>query len=102
VVVQFDLEERSSLKQGNWNEIARLGGEAQDLGLHPNDQVEWMPFLQAYAFLGDEKHVKALSTRINTDPSYRQLACNNINAMNGYGYPLSPDIQQQVDELFCQ
>jgi hypothetical protein len=102
VVVQFDLEERSSRQQGDWDEIARLGDEAQDLGLHPNDRVEWMPFLQAYAFLSDEKQVKALSTRINTDPFYRQLACKNINAMNGYGYPLSTDIQQQVDELFCQ
>ena len=89
-------------QQGDWKEIARLGNEAQKLELHPNDQIEWMPFLQAYAFLGNDKQVKVLSTRINTEPFYRQLACQNLNRMAEYGYPLAPEIQSQVDELFCQ
>ncbi|MBK9925606.1 MAG: hypothetical protein IPP66_09970 [Anaerolineales bacterium] len=89
-------------QQGNWEEVARLGNEAQKLELHPNDQIEWMPFLQAYAFLGNKKQVNGISTRINTEPYYRQLACKNLNAMADHGYPLTPDMQSQVDELFCQ
>jgi hypothetical protein len=89
-------------QQGDWEEIARLGDEAQKLELHPNDQIEWMPFLQAYAFLGKDKQVKILSTRVNTEPFYRQLACKNLNAMAEHGYPLIPEMQSNVDELFCQ
>ena len=38
-------------QEGDWDEIARLGNDAQKLDLHPNDQIEWMPFLQAYAVI---------------------------------------------------
>jgi hypothetical protein len=89
-------------QQGGWEEVARLGDEAQKLNLNPDDQVEWMPFLQAYAFLGKDKQVKVLSTRINTEPFYRQLACKNLNAMTEHGYPLAPEMQSYVDELFCK
>lgn len=89
-------------QQGDWNAVARLGDEAQKLDLHPNDQIEWMPFLQAYAFLDNSKQVKGISTRINTEPSYRQQACRNFNSMSDFGYPLSPEMQSYVDELFCK
>jgi len=89
-------------QQGDWKEIARLGNEAQKLELHPDDQIEWMPFLQAYAFTGNDKQVKGLSTRINTEPFYKQLACKNLNAMPELGYPLTPEMQTQVGELFCK
>jgi hypothetical protein len=88
-------------QQGDWQLVANLGNEAQKLGLHPNDQVEWMPFLQAYAFLGDQKHVKEISTRIKTESFYRQQACRNLNAMADYGYPLSPEMQSSVERLYC-
>lgn len=87
---------------GDWQAIARLGHEAQKLGLHPNDQVEWMPFLQAYAFLGDQKQVKGLSTRINTEKFYRDQACRNLNAMSEFGYPLSAEMTSYVSDLFCK
>ena len=88
-------------QQGDWQEVAQLGDEAQKLGLHPNDQIEWMPFLQAYAFLGDQKQVKKISTRINTESFYEQQACRNLNAMAENQYPLPLEIQSTVDELFC-
>jgi len=89
-------------QQGDWIAIARLGDEAQKMKLHPDDQIEWMPFLQAYAFTGNDKQVKGISTRINTEYFYKQLACKNLNAMPELGYPLTPEMQNQVDELFCQ
>jgi hypothetical protein len=88
-------------QQGDWKLVAKLGDEAQKLGLHPNDQVEWMPFLQAYAFLGDQKQVKGISTRINTESFYRQQACWILKDMSGHGYPLPLEMQNSVDELFC-
>ncbi len=89
-------------QRGDWEEVARLGTEAEELGLHPNDQIELMPFLQAYAFLGNQKQVKGMSTRINTQLFYQEQACDHLNAMTDQGYPLSTEMQTRVDELFCK
>jgi hypothetical protein len=85
-------------QQGDWQKVAQLGNEAQKLGLHPNDQIEWMPFLQAYAMLGEQKQVKGISTRINTEPYYQHQACADLSALN----TLSPQMQASVAELFCK
>lgn len=89
-------------QQGDWLEVARLGNEAQKLGLHPNDQIELMPFLQAYAYLGDQKQVKGLSTRINTQLFYRQQACDQLSSMVDAKYTLSAEMQNYAGELFCK
>ena len=88
-------------QQGDWNSVIKLYNEAQKLGLHPNDQIELIPFLQAYAFLGDQKQVKNLSTRINTHPFYTQQACRSLAMMTEYGFPLTPEMQTYADKLFC-
>lgn len=80
----------------NWEEIAKIGNEVDNLGLHPNDQIEWMPFLQSAAFSGDEKLVKQISTRMNSQLLYKQQACQNLSAMH-----LTPEMQERVNELFC-
>ncbi len=86
-------------QQMDWQKVAQLGDKAQRLGLHPNDQIEWMPFLQAYAILGDQKQVKDISTRINTDPFYQHQACANLNAL---AKSLSLEMQTSMAELFCK
>lgn len=88
-------------QQGKWNEIIILAQEATKLGLHPNDQIEWMPFLQAYALSGNEKKVKQISRLINTEVYYKQQACKNLRAMDDHGYPLSLEMQAYVDQIFC-
>lgn len=89
-------------QQGDWQLVVQLGDDARQLGLHPNDQIEWLPFLQAYAIFGDQKELKEISTRINTEPFYQRQACQNLNALTGYGYVLSSEIQSQVGKLFCK
>lgn len=89
-------------QQGDWKKVAQLGAQVDKLGLHPNDQIEWMPFLQAYAALDNLKEVKGISTRINTQLFYKQQACDRLNSMTELGYPLSAEMQSEVDELFCQ
>lgn len=88
-------------QQGEWDEIIILEQEAIKLGLHPNDQIEWMPFLQAHAFLGNEKKVRQISRLINTEVYYKQQACQNLGAMDDHGYPLSLEMQTYVDKIFC-
>ena len=60
-----------------------------------------MPFLQAAAFLGDEKMVKQISTRINIETFYKQQACQNLQAMAVHGYPLLPTMDTFIADLFC-
>jgi len=88
-------------QQGDWDRVIKYYDQALKLGLHPNDQIELIPFLQAYAFLGDQKQVKNLSTRINTHPFYTQQACHSLTAMAEHGYPLTPEMQTYADKLFC-
>ena len=88
-------------QQGDWEEIARLGHEVEKLGYHPNDQIEWMPFLQAYALLGNQKELKDISTRINTEKFYKKQACEILRTMPKYGYTLQPGMIRFADELFC-
>jgi hypothetical protein len=88
-------------QQGDWHGVIKFYAEALKLSLHPNDQIELMPFLQAYAFLGDQKQVKNLSTRINTHPFYTEQACHSLAGMAERGYPLTPEMQTYADKLFC-
>lgn len=88
-------------QQGDWDDIAKLGGQVAKLELYPNDQIEWMPFLQAYALLGDKDQVKQISTRINTQTFYKQQACRNLRVMAEQEYALYGEMQSFVDELFC-
>lgn len=88
-------------QQGNWKEVAALGDKAQKLGLHPNDQIEWTPFLQAYAYQNDSKKVQDISTKINTVGFYQYQTCQNVASMNENGYPLQPDMIALTDKLFC-
>jgi hypothetical protein len=84
-------------QQENWNAIAQLQKEVTRLNLHPDDQIEWMPFLQAAAMLGDEKQIKQISTRMNTERFYKYQACQNLKGAIG----LTSYIKSYVIELFC-
>jgi hypothetical protein len=84
-------------QKADWVAVSKIQSEVTRLDLHPNDQVEWMPFLQSAAMLGDVKQVKRISTLINTEQLYKQQACQNLMAMDA----LKDEIQDVVGELFC-
>ena len=86
---------------GDWDQVIAIYEEAEKKELHPNDQIELMPFLQAYAYRGDLNAVKQLSTRINTEPFYKEQACTILREMGMHGYPLSTESQLNADKLFC-
>jgi hypothetical protein len=95
--------ERAELARqaGDWQAVAALYAEAEQLALQPGDRIEWMPFLQAYAALGDRETVKALAARINVEPLYKSQACTNLRGMPAAGNPLPADMQAYSDEIFC-
>ena len=86
---------------GDWETIAQLGNQANEMGLSPNDQIELMPFLQAHAFLGNEEKVKEISVLLNAEAWYKRQACQNLYGMEKNGYPLRIDMLALVEELFC-
>lgn len=88
-------------QQGKWQEVIELANDAQKQNLKPNDQIEWMPFLQAYAIMDDMKNVKQLATRINTQPFYKYQACNTLIEMAASGHPFSEEMQGLTNKMFC-
>jgi hypothetical protein len=90
-----------ALQSGEWEKVAELGDQASKAGLHPEDWVEWTPFLQAYAYLDDVPHFSATAHRIN-GASYPKLqACNILKKMQATGFSFSSAIQTQMNNLLC-
>ncbi len=89
-------------QQGDWETVAELGEKANRLELIPSDLIEWTPFVQAYAYLGQTEKVEQLAAYFKNDPFHNPQLCKNLNRMNENGYPLQPAMQAKVDALFCK
>ena len=86
---------------GDWEAVLRFYEEAKSLELTPNDQIELMPFLQAFAYLGDTQKVRQISTIVNAEAWYKLQACQVLGGMAEQGFPLQPDMSAYTDKLFC-
>jgi hypothetical protein len=87
---------------GDWEAIVALHKEAVALKLSPNDQIELMPFLQAYAYQGDNQAVKKISSIINSEKWYKYQACRVLRGMSDQGFALQPEMSAYVEKLFCE
>jgi hypothetical protein len=65
-------------QRGDWQEVARLGDEAQGQGFRPVDWVEWMPFVEAYAYTGQPEKVSQLAPILMDDPYLRFQTCRLV------------------------
>ncbi len=90
-----------ALQTGDWQKVAELGNEAAKASLHPEDSVEWIPFLQAYAYLGDVQSFNGTAHRINGDPYAKSEACHTLTSMQKSGFAFSSVIQTQTNNLLC-
>jgi hypothetical protein len=91
-----------ALQEGDWEKILQLGEEAARQKLSPNDRIEWAPFLQAYAFKGDEEAFKATAIKMDTSPFVRNAACRTLLKMQERGPRFTPEIQALMDEKLCR
>jgi hypothetical protein len=66
-----------ALQMGDWAGAARLADEARLADVQPQDEAEWLPVLEAYANVGDEKKAKRVSTFI-TDRDTRLYLCQQL------------------------
>ncbi len=85
----------------DWKQIAALGKPVDAIGLHPNDGVEWTPFLQAYAYLGDVAHFNQTARRLAADPFARVQACSILRRMRQGSSSFNPEIDAQISNLLC-
>jgi hypothetical protein len=90
-----------ALQTGDWQKAADLGNEAGRAGLHPEDPIEWIPFLQAYAYLGDAPSFTATAHRTNGDPHAKKEACKILTDMQKSVYPPNALIETQINNLLC-
>ncbi len=82
---------------GDWDTVLQLGQEAFGKNLTPQDSIEWMPFLQAYARTGDLAHLEKLAPQITASPYTAQQACQTIRSMPG----LQESVMEEVVSLYC-
>ncbi|MEI6289697.1 MAG: hypothetical protein WCP19_04625, partial [Chloroflexota bacterium] len=80
----------------NFQEVARLGNEAVEKGFSAKDQVEWLPFLQAYAVQNDRKSLEMINQKL-TDPYIRKQACQSITRIHG----IQNSGTELINSLFC-
>lgn len=88
-------------QQGSWEDIVALYKEALQQGHYPNDGVEWLPFLQAYAALGDMDKLREFKPIILADPFLAMQTCRVLTTMNET-HPFDPDIQMYIQISFCE
>ena len=84
-------------QRGDWDEILKLGHEALEKGFAPEDNIEWMPFLQAYAQAGNIEHLTNLAPSITSDPYVAQQVCQTVSSMPD----LSTQVAGTIDSLYC-
>jgi hypothetical protein len=81
---------------GDWDAVLQLGEEAISLGYFAKDQIEWMPFLQAYALANDLPHVKEIASFMDSDLIAKNQACATLTNMT-----LAPENAAEIQALFC-
>lgn len=66
-------------QRGDWDEVVRLGNEVAQKGFIPEDDIEWMPFIQAYAHAGEADDLDKIRRLMkNSDPYITQQICQNV------------------------
>lgn len=83
---------------GDWPTVLQLARETSKQGLRPDDLIEWMPFLQAYALDGDKDKLVSLSAAIRSDKFVSNQVCQKLKSMPG----LKEEIISVVDSKYCK
>jgi len=62
-------------QQRDWEKVIALGEEAIQANLEPNDRVEWMPLIEAYAYSGKLKQAENIILKLYGIPNLREDLC---------------------------
>jgi hypothetical protein len=88
-------------QRGEWDAIPVLLKEALDKGYYPDDALEWMPFLQAYAVQGDLEKMRATLKLIASDRFLRLQTCEiMVDFMERE--TLTAEVEQFIQSKICE
>ena len=88
-------------QRGEWDKIPILLSEALELGYYPEDILEWMPFLQASAVLGDAQQVGSMAKLFATNKFLRMQACEIMTDF--MAKELVPDdVRSVIEKNICK
>jgi hypothetical protein len=63
-------------QNGDWNKVADIGHEASQQGFAPQDEIEWLPFIEGYARTGDLKSAEQFTRQVwNDNKTLHQGLC---------------------------
>jgi len=84
----------------DWENASELGDEALALGFYPADQVEWFPFIQAYAMTGNEEKLEFIAMQTAGNVSFKNQVCDVYQNPN---LEPRPDLENilLLEKLFC-
>ena len=83
----------------DWERVAALGDEAIALSFSPEDRVEWLPFLKAYAITGNADQLEQTARRVIGEKSLRVQACEMLSTIE---QPLGDDVKLVIDRDYCK
>jgi hypothetical protein len=62
-------------QKGDWEEVVRLGLEAESLGFKPVEVSEWMPFYEAYIRAGQRDRADILAVILRDNQKFLRPYC---------------------------
>ena len=89
-----------AVQQQNWEQAVMLGDVALSFNLYPTDQVEWFPFIQSYAMVGNVSKLEMISLQTNSNIYFNKQVCEAFRRSNSI-LNLSLQIRNFIEELFC-
>lgn len=85
-------------QRGEWEKVLALGDQVLEKTLVPEDNIEWMPFLQAYARAGDMDRLAQIHQHLkNADPYIAGQVCQLVTGMPG----LSVSVTEILNARYC-
>lgn len=88
-------------QRGDWQTVTDLLHEALDKGYYPNDPLEWIPFMQAYAVQGDVDEMREMTKLIVLDKYLRLQVCNNMKYL-AENEAFSIEVNDFITKKICE
>jgi hypothetical protein len=88
-------------QRGEWDKIPVLLNEALDKGYYPNDPLEWIPFMQAYAVQGNVEEIREMTKLVVLDRYLRLQVCNNMKYL-AENETLSSEVNDFITKRICE
>jgi len=86
----------------DWQEVKRLGAEAKNRGYYPDDSIEWLPFMEAEAFIGDIETASKYIPLLKVKAYQTENICKTISSMKSSTTQQFPEGFQFLKSSFCE